>query len=72
MVCYVVEGVDQFFVLVFSGGFGAGYDFAVFVEYESVCYFWSYVFEFIYDCLQCGRIVFGHFLLQLGGLGYFE
>ena len=47
---------------------------AILFENEGVCYFWAYIFEFIYDCLQCGRISFGHFFApaHVDSLRYFE
>ena len=49
-----LKAAINFLIWSSAGGFGAGYDFAVLFENEGVSYFWAYVFEFIYDCLQCG------------------
>ena len=50
-------------------GFSAGFDFAVFFKNESASYFWDYVFEFIYDCLQRDlswlESLFGHAILAV-------
>lgn len=47
---------DDDFGLIF-GCVAGGYDFVVLVENEGARYFWSYVFELAYNCLE--RFVVG-------------